>query len=234
MSQFQTQQTTVSSETAGLQSYIAGVFSRMGIAVLITAAVAFLFYTTNLYMFSPIAFIFIAIAEFGICIFLSSRIMTMKQSTATACLYGYAALTGVTFSVLPVAFDLPTFFTAFLFAAVMFLCCAVIGHTTNVDLSKFTGLLIGGLIAMVVATIASLFIPALRDSLIISYIGVILFLFITAWDMQKVKSYYYGTAGGQGTAGANLAVYGAFQLYLDFINIFLYINRIFGSRSSRK
>jgi FtsH-binding integral membrane protein len=116
----------------------------------------------------------------------------------------------------------------------MFFCCAIIGHTTNVDLTKFSGLLIGGLIALVVATILSLFIPVLRDSLIISYIGVLLFLVITAWDMQKIKQFYYGTQGGMGTLGGNLAVYGAFQLYLDFINLFLRILQILGSRSNRK
>ena len=87
---------------------------------------------------------------------------------------------------------------------------------------------------MVIATIASMFIPALRESLFISYIGVILFLFLTAWDMQKIKSYYYGTQGGVGQMGGNLAVYGAFQLYLDFINLFMQILRILGSRSRSK
>ena len=173
-------------------------------------------------------------AQFVICIFLSLRITKMETRTATILLYAYAALTGVTFSVLPMAFDIATVFTAFAFAAVMFFCCAVIGHTTSVDLTKFSGLLIGGLIALVVATVASIFIPALRESLVISYIGVLLFLVITAWDMQKIKQFYYGTQGGIGTLGGNLAVYGAFQLYLDFINLFLRILRILGSRSNRK
>ena len=120
---------------------------------------------------------------------------------------------------------------AFAFAAVLFFCCAIIGHTTNVDLSKFGGLMIGGLIALVITSIVSMFIPALRDGLLISYVGVILFLFLTAWDMQKIKGFYYGVE--EGRLKNNLAIYGAFELYLDFLNMFLYLLRILG-RGSKK
>ena len=244
MSEFNQSQTYVNEAGTTLNAYITKVFTMMGIAVLITAAVAFAGYMSlinggllyNAYMSGAISigYIVCMIAQFGVCIFLSLRITKMETRTATILLYAYAALTGVTFSVLPMAFDIATVFTAFAFAAVMFFCCAVIGHTTSVDLTKFSGLLIGGLIALVVATVASIFIPALRESLVISYIGVLLFLVITAWDMQKIKQFYYGTQGGIGTLGGNLAVYGAFQLYLDFINLFLRILRILGSRSNRK
>ena len=244
MSEFNQSQTYVNEAGTTLNAYITKVFTMMGIAVLITAAVAFAGYMSlinggllyNAYMSGAISigYIVCMIAQFGVCIFLSLRITKMETRTATILLYAYAALTGVTFSVLPMAFDIATVFTAFAFAAVMFFCCAVIGHTTSVDLTKFSGLLVGGLIALVVATVASIFIPALRESLVISYIGVLLFLVITAWDMQKIKQFYYGTQGGIGTLGGNLAVYGAFQLYLDFINLFLRILRILGSRSNRK
>lgn len=244
MSEFNQSQTYVNEAGITLNAYITKVFTMMGIAVLITAAVAFGGYMSlvnggflmNMYLSGGISILYLvaAIAQFGICIFLSMKITSMQTKTATILLYAYAAMTGVTFAVLPLAFDVATVFSAFAFAAVMFFSCAVIGHTTNVDLTKFSGLLIGGLIALVLASVLSLFIPALRDSLVISYIGVILFLFLTAWDMQKIKQFYYGTQGGVGTLGGNLAVYGAFQLYLDFINIFLQVLRILGSRSNRK
>ncbi|MBQ9326921.1 MAG: Bax inhibitor-1/YccA family protein [Solobacterium sp.] len=243
MSEFNQSQ-VYASEAQGLKAYITNVLIKMGIAVTITAVVAFAGYLSlvnrgflfRMLMSGTGSFLYIVmmIAQFGICIFLSAKITSMQTSTATALLYAYAAITGITFSILPTAFDVATVFMAFAFAAVMFFSCAVIGHTTNVDLSKFSGLLVGGLIALIIATIASLFIPVLRDSLIISYIGVILFLVLTAWDMQRIKQFYYGTQGGMGTLGGNLAVYGAFQLYLDFINIFLYVLRILGSRSNRK
>ena len=142
-------------------------------------------------------------------------------------------VTGFTFSILPLEFGLATVFTAFAFAAVMFFACAVIGHYTNVDLSRISGIMIGGLFALVLASVLALFIPSLRNGLVISYIGVILFGALTAWDMQRVKAIYYQTQGNEMLSG-NLAVYGAFELYLDFINMFLYILRIVGSRSSSR
>lgn len=239
MSEFNRTETFVN-EAEGLKSYITGVFVKMGIAVLITALVSFgtLFAVVRTGLINSGAFsivlIVAMIAQFGVCIGLSSKITTMQTGTATALFYGYAALTGLTFSVLGLNFSIYEMFMAFAFASVMFFSCAVIGHTTNVDLSKFSGILIGGLVALILATVVSMFVPAFRNGLLISYIGVILFLFITAWDIQKIKGYYYGTQGGYGQMGANLAIYGAFQLYLDFINIFLYVLRIMGSRSSRK
>ena len=113
----------------------------------------------------------------------------------------------------------------------LFGSCAVIGATTHRDLSQFSTLLMGGLITLVIASIASIFIPALRDSLFLSYLGVIIFLGLTAWDMQRIKSMYY-SVGGYGQLADNLAIYGAFELYLDFINIFLYVLRIFGRNSN--
>ncbi len=243
MSEFNT--TEYVNEASGLRSYITGVFVKMGLALTITALISFggyfciAHYTENAF-YNAIANVLVygmlvaIIAQLVVCVVLSRKITTLKTSTATALFYGYAALTGITFSALPLNFGFDTFFMAFAFAAVLFFCCAIIGHTTNVDLSKFGGLMIGGLIALVITSIVSMFIPALRDGLLISYVGVILFLFLTAWDMQKIKGYYYGTQGGYGTVGANLAIFGAFQLYLDFINIFLYVLRILGSRSSRK
>ena len=244
MSEFNQSQTYVNEAGTTLNAYITKVFTMMGAAVLITAVIAFLGYMSlvnggilmQAYLSGAVSigYIVLIIAQFGICIALSMNITKLQTKTAMILLYVYAAITGITFAVLPLAFDVATVFSAFAFAAVMFFCCAIIGHTTSVDLTKFSGLLIGALIALVVATVLSFFIPVLRDSLIISYIGVILFLVITAWDMQKIKQFYYGTQGGVGTLGGNLAVYGAFQLYLDFINLFLRILRILGSRSNRK
>ncbi len=242
MSEFNQSQTYVNQAGVTLQAYITRVFTLMGGALAVTALVSFAGFnlvsaalaSESMATVAVVIFFAAMIAQFALCFALSRRIATLQTRTATILLYGYAVVTGITFSVLPMVYDGSTLFSAFAFSAVLFFSCAVIGHTTNVDLTKFSGLLIGGLIAMVIATIASMFIPALRESLFISYIGVILFLFLTAWDMQKIKSYYYGTQGGVGQMGGNLAVYGAFQLYLDFINLFMQILRILGSRSRSK
>jgi FtsH-binding integral membrane protein len=127
-------------------------------------------------------------------------------------------------------FDISTIFTAFLFAAVLFASCAIIGYTTNVDLSRFRGLMLGGLVALVITSLLSLFIPILRDNLMISYLGLAIFLALTAWDMQKIRAYYYATEGASAMR-ANLATYAALDLYLDFINIFLRVLQILGRNS---
>lgn len=225
-----------------LQQYITGVFTTMGLGLGLTALVAFLGYANLINggwmyqlvvsggysMVSLVAFI----VQIVLCISLSRGLNTMSPGRAKAMFLGYAAITGFTFSVLPLAFGTATVFTAFLFSAVMYFAAAVIGHFTNVDLSKFSGIFFGGLIALVLVSVLSMFIPALADSLIVSYIGVLLFLGITAWDMQRIKGFYYNTQG-DGTLQENLAIFGAFELYLDFINIFLYVLRIFGRGSSR-
>ena len=226
-----------------LQSYLSRVFVTMGAGLGITALVAALGYFNIMsggWMYKMLAngsismaFLVAFIVQIGLCISMGRRLTTMSNGTARTMFYVYAGVTGFTFSILPLEFGLATVFTAFAFAAVMFFACAVIGHYTNVDLSRFSGIMIGGLFALVLASVLALFIPSLRDGLVISYIGVILFGALTAWDMQRVKAIYYQTQGNEMLSG-NLAVYGAVELYLDFINMFLYILRIVGSRSSSR
>ena len=238
MSEYNTVQMT-EDEQAGLRKYVNKVFLTMGAGVSVTAIVSFLGYyllateilSLQVYAIAlPIALI----AELAICFILSRKITELATSTANMLFYTYAAVTGVTFAVLFVNINMETVFAAFAYSAVMFFSCAVIGLTTKVDLTKFKGMIFGALIALILATILSFFVPVLRDSLLLSYIGVVLFLVITAYDMQKIKEFYYGTQGGYGQIGNNLAIYGAFQLYLDFINIFIKVLSILSSRSNRK
>ena len=229
----------VYSGSNGLQNYMTKVFTTMGIGLVITALIAYASYINLMnggfmykFYMSGISSIIMLIAQFGICISLSRGIQTMDPSRSKILFFVYSAITGVTFAVLPLSFGVATVFTAFAFAAVMFFSTAVIGHFTNVDLSKFSGILVGGLFALVLVSILGMFIPSIGNSLFISYAGVVIFMGLTAWDMQKIKSFYYQTQGNE-LMSSNLAVYSAFQLYLDFINIFLYVLRILGSRSSR-
>lgn len=238
MSEFNRDQTVYVNEQAGLKDYIVGVFTKMGIALLITAASAYGLYASNLIgrmaMSSPgilsMLYMLAIAVEFGIVIYLSSRLTTMSTNTATGLFYGYAVVTGLTFSTLFYAYDASTIAISFLFTAVVFFSCAIIGRFTNVDLSRFSGIMMGGLVALILVSILGMFIPAIGNSLLLSYVGILLFCGITAWDMQRIMSLYYQTNGGYGQTGANLAIYGAFELYLDFINLFLHILSVFGNR----
>ena len=223
-----------------LRAYMTKVFSTMGLGLALTSAIAWWGYMScmsggivyKLLIGMPMFSIVLVIAEFGIVIALSRGLTSFAPGTCHALFYGYCAITGLTFSILPMAYGVSNVFVAFVFAAVLFICMAIIGHTTKVDLTQFSGLLTGGLLALVVISLISLFVPVLRNSLMIGYLGLILFLALTAWDVQKIKRFYYMYNGG--SMRENMAIYGAFQLYLDFINIFLYVLRILGnSRNSR-
>lgn len=240
MSQMNQSQSYVNADASGLREYISRVFMIMGVGLALTAFIAYsgfqsivngsgLFYTIAMTL--PNVMWLVILLQLGIAIGLSAGIQKMNPVLATVLFFVYSAITGFTFSYLPFSFGVSTVFTAFVYASVLFICCAVIGHTTSIDLSQFSGLMIGGLIAMVVVGLLSMFVPMLRTdtaSIFIGYLGLILFLFLTAWDMQKIKSYYYVQDARIQT---NLAIYSAFQLYLDFINMFLYLLRILGGRS---
>ena len=227
--------------TESLQSYILRVLTKMGLGLAVTAAIAYacyyslisygIMYTFMIDMY-PVSTIGMLVAQLGVCMYLSVRLTKMESTTANVLFFIYAVLTGITFSTLPIYFGMLTVFQAFLYAAVMFGSCVVIGHTTNVDMSRFGGLLLGALVSLIVCSVLQLLIPALRTdsfTLIISYAGIFIFLLLTAFDMQRIKEFYRVSAA-DAQLGENLAVYGAFQLYLDFINIFLKVLRILGSR----
>lgn len=217
--------------------YLTKVFMHMGLGLVVTAAVAFgsfysiytggivyqLFFSNSMMMFV------LLFAQLGIVIALGRGLNSFSTTTCRLLFLGYSALTGLTFGVLPIAYGVGTVFTAFIYAAVLFVSMAIIGKTTSVDLSKYSGLLIGGLFTVVIMSVLSIFIPVLRNNILISYLGLIIFLGITAWDVQRIKGYYLQSSGA---LQENLAVYGAFQLYLDFINIFIYLLRIL-SRNSK-
>lgn len=225
-----------------LRAYVNKVMVRMGCGLALTGGIAFLLYTSLInggFFYNVLSsmystfMVICCIIQLAVAMIFSFRLTSLSTSTCNVLFYAYAALTGVTFSVLPLAFDFVTIFQAFLFTAVMFFSCAVIGHTTDVDMTRFSGLLRGGLIALLVTTVVSIFVPSLRGSLLISYLAIGLFLALTAYDMQKIKSFYYST-DSYGTLRENLAVYGAFQLYLDFINLFLRVLQILGNRNNRR
>ena len=223
-----------------LQDYILKVFTKMSTGLSLTAAVAFLGYRSlasggaMAYLFyrMPMISLGILVVQLILCVLLTAKLATMSTATATTMFYVYAVLTGITFSVLPFVYGAGNVFAAFIYTAVMFGCCVIIGHTTKTDMTRFSGIFMGGLIALIACTVLSFFIPALRENLVINYLAVLLFLGLTVYDMQRIKQFYYGTVPGQ-QIRENLAVFGAFELYLDFLNLFLRVLQIM-ARSRRR
>ena len=161
---------------------------------------------------------------------LTSRLDRMQVSTARILFLAYSVLTGITFSVLPLAYGISTMFIAFGFTALMFGSMAVIGMTTQKDLSGLGPILMTGLITMIIMTVVGWFIDLSAIEMVLNYVMVGLFLALTAYDMQKMRAIYYSFEGDEMML-SKLSIYSALDLYLDFINIFLYVLRILARNS---
>jgi FtsH-binding integral membrane protein len=166
------------------------------------------------------------IAEVGIVFWLSFRIRTMAPSTAAAAFLVYSLLTGLTLSVIFYVYKLPTIEMAFVTAAGMFGAMSIYGTVTKRDLTSIGSFFFMGLIGIVICMVVNLFLKSSGLSFVISLLGVVIFLGLTAWHTQRLKV----MATATGPQQESFAVIGALMLYLDFINLFLFLLRLFGGR----
>lgn len=164
----------------------------------------------------------LVIVELGLAIFLSARIHKMQPTTAKVSYLLYTFFSGLTFSSLFVVYKLESIILVFAVTAILFLLFAIIGRYTKIDLSKIGTYLIMMLIGIILCTIINLFLQNSTFDIIISAISIVIFLGFIAYDVQKIKR-----LNGY-LIEDNLAVIGAFELYLDFINIFIDLLRLFG------
>lgn len=174
-------------------------------------------------IFSVGGYILLAVIELGLVIFLSARITKLSPTSARIMFLLYSFVSGLTFSTIFVAYQISAIIYIFLIAAVIFGIFGLIGYCTNLDLTKMNTYLLIGIIGILICSIINIFVGNGTFEIIISSISIIIFLGFTAYDVQKIKelSNYIDED--------NLAIYGALQLYLDFINIFLDLLRLFGN-----
>ena len=203
------------------------VFGWMFIGLLVTFFTGYyvsLHPETMLNLLGSYAVIFIIIIEFALVIFLSARITKMKPATAIVSFIIYSAVSGLTFSTIFVAYELSSIMYIFLLAAGIFAIFAFLGAVTKVDLSKLGIYLFIGLIAIIVCGIINIFMNNSTFDLIVSCIAVAIFVGYTAYDVQQIlKMQEFNIIPED-----NLAIYGALELYLDFINLFLRLLQLFG------
>ena len=173
------------------------------------------------FIFSNNLYFFIIIAEVILALVLSVRIHKMSSKTATALYLFYTALTGLTFSSIFVVYELQSIIYVFLVTALILFVFGLIGYKTNLDLSKLGTILFIGLIAVILLSIVSIFVEGLNLGLTI--LSLIIFIGYIAYDVQMIKRRLYYADNDD-----SLAIYGAFQLYLDFINVFIDLLRLFG------
>lgn len=228
----QTEQ-VVEAEKVSVSQHIAKTFLWVFLALLVSAATAYLTVTTNLWVVifsNDFMYYGIVILELVLVAFLSARVEKMNFITALLCLLGYAILTGITFSVLIIAFTPKSIGLAFGFTALLFLDLAVIGMTTKFDISKISPLLFSGLLIMVIVSIVGLFMDLSTMEVGLCYVGIVIFMGLTAYDTQNIKRLYYMSEDNP-KLQAKLSIYSALELYLDFINIFLYVLRLLGKHN---
>ena len=205
-------------------------FGWMALCLLITALAAMGVVNSGLFyqIASSGAMWLLIIAELVVVFVLSARIHKMSVTTATIMLIVYSALNGATLSVIFVVYSLGSIAKTFFITTGMFGVMALVGATTKRDLSKMGSILFMALIGLIIASLVNLFLRSSGLDWIISIIGVVLFTALTAYDVQRVKRLATESDLYDDTQVGRLAVISALSLYLDFINLFLYLLRFFG------
>lgn len=181
---------------------------------------------------TPMLFFILILAELGLVIYLSARIFRMSAGAATMAFAAYSVLNGVTLSIIFLAYTGTTISLAFFTAAGMFAGMSLFAMTTKRDLSGIGHYLIMGLWGIIIASIINIFLRSPALYYMISYIGVAVFLGLTAYDTQTIKKWnrQFGSSVDEETY-VKLSIMGALKLYLDFINLFLFLLRIFGRKN---
>jgi uncharacterized protein len=214
-----------------LRDIMRQVYIWMGLGMLLTAFVAYATVSTPLINLAanPIVLLVAIIAEFGLVLAISFGFNRISAPAATLLFFAYAALNGFTLSMVLLAFSVQTVFLAFAATAALFGAMTIIGYTTRVDLSRMGTYLMMGVIGLVIAMVINLFVNSGIMDMIISMAGVLIFTALTAYDTQRIGR-MAAEMSMRGDAGTKLGIFGALKLYLDFINMFLFMLRLFGGR----
>lgn len=175
-------------------------------------------------------FIALIVAQLAAVIALSYAVQKMSSFMATALFILYSILTGVTISSIFVVYPIGTVANAFFTAAGMFLIMSVFGTVTKRDLTSWGSFLTMGLIGIVIAMLVNMFLKSARMDFVISCIGVIVFTGLTAYDTQKLRAFGAEINANDSSSSRKWVILGALTLYLDFINLFLMLLRLFGGR----
>jgi uncharacterized protein len=216
-----------------VNDYVRSVYNWMGIGLALTGFVAY-YVSTNegmirLIFGNTVIFFGLLIGQLALVFAISGMVQRMSAGTATFLFVLYSTLTGVTLSFIFLVYARASIFSTFFICAGTFVACSIYGWTTKRDLTSLGGFLLMGLFGIIIASVVNLFIRSSGMSMIISYIGVLVFVGLTAYDTQKIKNMALTQpAGLDGAVIRKGAILGALSLYLDFINLFLMLLRIFG------
>lgn len=214
---------------ADVSTVMRSVYGKMTLGLLVTALASWLMLGSeqmlSLVFSSPFVFFGLALVELGLVFYLSARIQKLNPATATAMFYLYSVLNGITLTPIFFMYTAESIVSTFFITAATFGAMTVFGYVTKQDLSKFGAILVMALIGLIVCSIVNIFLKSSSLQWIISLAGVAIFVGLTAWDTQKIKRMAEGVYGDD---VSRLSTMGALSLYLDFVNLFIYLLRIFG------
>jgi uncharacterized protein len=229
---------------AGLRAYMIRVYNYMAMGVALTGVVSWFTFQaavvtnaagaiTGLTPFGQTIFggpavIILMLGTLGLVMFISFRIQHLQPATALTLFLGYAALLGLMLSSVFLAYTGASVTRVFFISAASFGALSLYGYTTQRNLSAFGSFLVMGLFGLIIAMLVNIFLKSTGLDFVISVLGVLIFAGMTAWDTQRIKEMY--SVMDDGTAAGRKAVMGALQLYLDFINLFLFLLRFMGDR----
>ena len=215
----------------GLRQHMLRVYNYMGIGLVLTGLVAYIVGTTPaLYVpiFStPLKWV-VMLAPLAFVLFFSFRMQTISAAGAQGMFWAFCAVMGLSMASIFLVFTGTSIARTFFIAAAMFGATSLYGYTTKRDLSQFGSFLIMGLIGVVIASLANLFLASSTLQFVVSIVGILVFVGLTAWDTQSIKEQY--TENFDAESQQKLAVFGAFSLYLNFINIFQLLLNFTGQR----
>ena len=223
---------------AGLRAHMLSVYNYMASAVLLTGVVSLLFAKSDAVLAlvdwntgRPSGLGYLAMfAPLGIVLWMSFGFNRISAATAQILYWVYAVLIGISLSTIFIFYTEGSIALTFFATAGAFAGLSLFGYTTKRDLSGMGTFLIMGLVGIIVAMVVNLFLQSGTFSLAIAALGVLIFAGLTAYDTQKIKSMYFQLAG-TGDELRKAAIFGALQLYLDFLNMFLFLLRLFGNRN---
>jgi len=224
----------------GLRSYMLGVYNYMAAGVALTGIVAYLTFAMavqngaltpfgqTLYT-SPLRWV-VMLAPLGFVFFLGFRIQKMSLGAAQASFWAFAAVMGLSISSIFLVFTGQSIAQIFFITAATFGALSLYGYTTKRDLSAWGSFLFMGVVGIIIAMVVNIFLQSSALQFAISVIGVLVFAGLTAYDTQRIKDGYYMVAGSAELV-AKSAIMGALALYLDFINMFMFLLQLFGNRN---
>ena len=227
----------------GLRAYMLKVYNYMTTGLLLTGFIAYFFGKASVEAYLPGGVVLtplgntlfnsslswvIMLAPLGFVFYLSARINKMSASSAQITFWLFASIMGLSLASIFIQFTGASIARVFFITAGTFAAMSLYGYTTKKDLTKLGGFLFMGLIGIIIASIVNYFLQSGAMAFVISVIGVLVFVGLTAYDTQQIKNMYY--AGDNDEIGSKKALMGALRLYLDFINLFIMLLQLFGQR----